>query len=179
MNTMINPYQNHFQVPQTNNGIIWVQGIEDPKWVRTTLRERALKLFAASFPKYFLQFAHLHPLTPSTIKLKHDTVKLRRQAEKLRAMLRTFLPSSSVRYAELLARSASLSGFFISVFPSRCPILAAAKRQIRETASRKAHNLEVVGSTPASATMAVTPSNYSYGTNHTQRGISQSFCLCE
>jgi ElaB/YqjD/DUF883 family membrane-anchored ribosome-binding protein len=28
--------------------------LKDPKWVRTTLRERALKLFAASFPKYFL-----------------------------------------------------------------------------------------------------------------------------
>ena len=28
--------------------------LKDPKWVRTTLRERALKLFAAKFPKYFL-----------------------------------------------------------------------------------------------------------------------------
>lgn len=28
--------------------------LKDPKWVRTTLRERALKLFAAAFPKYFL-----------------------------------------------------------------------------------------------------------------------------
>lgn len=29
-------------------------GIKDPKWVRTRLREKALKLFAARFPKYFL-----------------------------------------------------------------------------------------------------------------------------
>ena len=28
--------------------------LKDPKWVRTTLRERALKLFAGAFPKYFL-----------------------------------------------------------------------------------------------------------------------------
>lgn len=29
-------------------------GIKDAKWVRTRLREKALKLFAAHFPKYFL-----------------------------------------------------------------------------------------------------------------------------
>lgn len=29
-------------------------GHSDPKWVRTRLREKALKLFAANFPEYFL-----------------------------------------------------------------------------------------------------------------------------
>ena len=28
-------------------------GIKDAKWVRTRLREKALKLFAATYPKYF------------------------------------------------------------------------------------------------------------------------------
>lgn len=29
-------------------------GIKDSKWVRTRLREKALKLFAATYPKYFI-----------------------------------------------------------------------------------------------------------------------------
>lgn len=29
-------------------------GIKDAKWVRTRLREKALKLFAATYPKYFI-----------------------------------------------------------------------------------------------------------------------------
>lgn len=29
-------------------------GIKDAKWVRTGLREKALKLFAATYPKYFI-----------------------------------------------------------------------------------------------------------------------------
>lgn len=30
-------------------------GIKDSKWVRTRLREKALKLFAATYPKYFIE----------------------------------------------------------------------------------------------------------------------------
>lgn len=29
-------------------------GLKDPKWVRNSLREKAIKLFASRFPKYFL-----------------------------------------------------------------------------------------------------------------------------
>lgn len=42
MNPMMNPYQNHFQYPQQNNGITWVQGIEGAKAFQMTPNSNAI-----------------------------------------------------------------------------------------------------------------------------------------
>lgn len=57
MNTMINPYQNHFQVPQTNNGIIWVQGIEGAKAFQMTPNSNAVLLDSDTEGRFYIKIS--------------------------------------------------------------------------------------------------------------------------